>query len=127
MGERFFSKKHLWVLQNGNTATIGITDFLQEKLGVIIFLNQPEKGEKLLIGERFGDIESKKTVMDLEAPIAGEVIEVNETLVNEPDAINDRPFESWFIKVKIGIMPNDMMTEIDYEERIRQLRAQYHL
>lgn len=119
MGEKLFSKKHLWICQEGEIATIGITDFLQEKLGYIMFLNLPEQGEKLSVGEIFGDIESKKTVMDLESPISGEVIEVNETLADEPDMIVDNPFGAWFIKVKVEVVPQDLMSEIDYAERIR--------
>ena len=119
MGEKLFSKKHLWILREGEIATIGITGFLQEKLGDIMFLNLPEVGEKLSAGEVFGDIESKKTVMDLEAPISGEVIEVNEILVDEPDEIRDNPLEVWFIKVKVDVVPEELMSEMDYEERIR--------
>lgn len=119
MGEKLFSKKHLWILREGEIATIGITGFLQEKLGDIMFLNLPEVGEKLSAGEVFGDIESKKTVMDLELPISGEVIEVNETLVDEPDVIGDNPLEAWFIKVKVEVVPEELMSEMDYEERIR--------
>lgn len=120
MGERLFSKKHLWVLQDGDIAIIGITDFLQEKLGDIMFLNLPEKGKKLAVGETFGDIESKKTVMDLETPISGEVIEVNESLEDEPDVINDAPFESWLIKVRVEAVSEELMAKKDYQERIQQ-------
>lgn len=120
MTERLYSKKHLWVLNDGDTATIGVTDFLQEKLGAIMFLNLPEAGESLAAGERFGDIESKKTVMDLEAPISGEVVEVNGELADEPDVINVAPLESWFVRVKVTSIPDDLLTEAEYMERIKQ-------
>lgn len=127
MGGRLYSKKHMWVLQDkGGIAAIGITDFLQEKLGAIMFLNLPKVGDKLSVGERFGDIESKKTVMDLEAPINGEVIAVNEDLEAEPDVINDEPLENWFVKVKVDSIPDNLLTEKDYEERIQQPWMQSH-
>lgn len=126
MAERLYSKKHIWVLNDGDTATIGVTDFLQEKLGAIMFLNLPKAGESLAVGERFGDIESKKTVMDLEAPIGGEIVEVNEELTDEPDVINDAPLESWFVRVKVTSIPDDLLTEVEYEERIRQPWMQSH-
>ncbi len=120
MNNRLFSKKHFWVLKDGNHAAIGITDFLQEKLGIIMFLNLPKMGESLSVGENFGDIESKKIVMDLEAPISGKILEVNKALEDDPDLINQEPFESWFVKVKVEFIPDDMMTEEEYKEWIQQ-------
>ncbi len=114
MSKRLFSNKHVWVLQDGEIATIGITEYAQEKLGNIMFLNLPEIGEKVLFGQRFGDIESIKTVSDLFSPVDGEVIKINEELVDEPDAINDEPYESWFIEVRVTSVPDDLMDEETY-------------
>jgi len=118
MIERLFSKKHIWIEIDGNIASIGITDFLQDKLGAIIFINLPETGELIKKGEPFGDIESKKLVMDLEAPVAGEVVEINRDLQDEPYLINEEPFESWFIKVRYESIPGDLITEEVYIERL---------
>ncbi|SDW87275.1 glycine cleavage system H protein [Lachnospiraceae bacterium KHCPX20] len=126
MSERLYSNKHTWVLQDGDYATIGITDFLQEKLGAIMFINLPEVGEKLIVGKQFGDIESKKTVMDLEAPINGDVVEVNDELDDEPDMINEAPYDSWFIKVKIDSIPDDLLNEDEYQKKISQPWMQNH-
>ena len=114
MAERLFSDKHVWVSVNGETALIGITDHAQKKLGNIMFLNLPDVGETLAEGQRFGDIESIKTVSDLISPVDGDVIRVNEELVDEPDAINEAPYESWFIEVKISSLSGGLMDEETY-------------
>lgn len=111
---RLYSKKHIWVLVEGDNATIGITDYAQEKLGNIMFLNLPDVGECIEIGERFGDIESIKTVSDLVAPVTGEIVKVNEELVDEPDIINEKPYESWFVEVKADDISEELMDEETY-------------
>ena len=126
MSNRLYNKKHFWMQIEGSVASIGITDFLQEKLGTIMFINLPRVGEKITTNERFGDIESKKTVMDLEAPISGEVIEINEMIEDEPDVINDEPYKSWLLKIKISSMPDDLMNEEEYKERIHLPWMQNH-
>lgn len=126
MGSRLFSKKHLWVLQDGETARIGLSDFLQEKLGAIMFVNLPEIGGIINAGETFGDIESKKTVMDMEAPLSGEVIGVNKTLEDEPERINDEPDEAWLIEVRVSSLADDLMDEKAYSNRISQPWMQNH-
>lgn len=114
MSKRLFSNKHVWFFQDGEIATIGITEYAQEKLGSIMFLNLPEVGEKIEAGQRFGDIESIKTVSDLFSPVDGEVLKINEELVDEPEAINEDPYESWFIEVKVTTIPDDLMDEETY-------------
>ena len=114
MAERLFSKDHIWILADEGTATIGITDYAQEKLGSIMFLNLPEVGDGISTGERFGDVESIKTVSDLISPVDGEVLKVNEDLVDEPDAINEDPYENWFIEVKVASLSRDLMDEETY-------------
>ncbi len=121
MSKRFFSNKHVWLLQDGEIATIGITEYAQEKLGSIMFLNLPEVGEKVESGQRFGDIESIKTVSDLFSPVDGEVIRINEVLVDEPDAINEEPYESWFVEVKVTSIPDDLMDEETYLAKKEEL------
>lgn len=118
---RLFSKEHIWVLQEGNTAALGITDYAQEKLGDIMFLNLPDEGEALETGKRFGDIESIKTVSDLVSPVAGKVLHVNEALVDEPERINEDPYDSWLIRVGIESIQPDLMDEeayLSYKEKL---------
>ncbi len=126
MNERLYSKKHLWVICNESIATIGITDFLQEKLGPIMFINLPRIGDTIYEGETFGDIESKKTVMDMKSPVSGEVICVNEVIEDEPDRINDLPYDSWLIKVKIDSLSDELLKETEYKVRIEAPWMQNH-
>ncbi len=123
---RLYSKKHLWVSLDGSKATIGITDFLQKKLGTIMFLNLPDVGDKLSVGEAFGDIESKKTVMDLEAPISGTVTRVNGNLLDRPDEINVKPYESWFVEIEMSFVPEDLEDEKAYQTHISRPWMQDH-
>lgn len=116
-----FSKHHIWVDIIDDTAKIGITEYAQEKLRSILFINLPDVEEEFSVNDNFGDIESVKTVIDLQIPVAGTVIAVNEELVDEPERINDAPYDSWFIKVKMTEKSEDLMTESEYEGFIKKL------
>ncbi len=97
-----YSEDHEWVLVEEDVALVGITDFAQEQLGEIIFLELPEVGEQLEAGKPFGVVESTKAVSDIYAPVSGEVIEVNDDLPDSPDIINTSPYEDgWLVKVKL--------------------------
>lgn len=111
----YFSKNHLWVKSDGANAEIGLTDYAAEKLGNIVFVNLPDVGENLSAGERFGDVESVKTVSDLISPIDGEVIEANETLLDEPEAISENPSETWLIKARVDNIPDGLMSAEEYD------------
>lgn len=121
MDDRLYSKKHIWVSQTAEIVTLGITDFAQDKLGTVMFLNLPDVGEHLKIGKRFGDIESIKTVSDLISPVEGEVVKINEGLVDEPDMINDRPYTSWFVEVKVVALSDELMNEEAYLSQKEEL------
>tara|TARA_B110000263_G_C14942537_1_gene344340 strand:+ start:207 stop:584 length:378 start_codon:yes stop_codon:yes gene_type:complete len=98
-----YSPDHEWIKVDGDSAYIGITDFAQSELGDIVFVEFPEVGDKFSAGDVFGTVEAVKTVADLFAPISGEVIEINDTLENSPEAINTDAYnDGWIIKVKIG-------------------------
>lgn len=116
-----FSKKHLWIAIDGNMAKIGISDYAQDKLGNILFLNLPDSGEELIIGSAFGDIESVKTVSDLISPVNGKVVSVNEELIDEPDLINDEPYKSWLVEVEINALSEELMSEEKYKDYIETL------
>ncbi len=100
--DRRYTKDHEWIRLSGDTAEIGITDFAQQQLGDVVFMELPEVGSRLTAGEAFGSIESVKAVSELFAPVAGEVIEVNEALKDHPEAANADPHASWMIKVRVS-------------------------
>jgi len=97
-----YTKEHEWVSLEGDIATIGITDFAQRELGDIVYVEVDTEGEELDQDEVFGTVEAVKTVSDLFVPVAGEVIEFNEALEDEPELINKDPYgKGWIIKLKV--------------------------
>lgn len=98
-----YTKEHEWIDIVDGTATIGITDWAQSELGDIVFVELPQVGDSVEMGESFGTIEAVKAVSDLYAPVSGKVIEVNAILESDPMVINSSPFEEgWMIKVEIS-------------------------
>lgn len=97
-----YTSKHQWVKVEGEYAYIGITDFAQDQLGEVLFVEMPEVGDDISQNEDYGVVESSKVASDLIAPISGEVVEINEKLEDEPEYINDDPYDAWIIKVKIS-------------------------
>lgn len=119
--DRKYSENHIWVLKDGDTASLGITDHAQEKLGGIMFINLPDVGDVVKEGQRFGDVESIKTVSDLISPVSGEVIEVNEEAADDPELINEDPYANWLIKVKLESTAVGLMDEKEYDTRKEEL------
>ena len=98
-----YTKDHEWVLIEGDVATVGITDFAQSELGDIVYVEVETVGDSLDKDEVFGTVEAVKTVSDLFLPLSGEVIEFNEALEDEPEKVNESPYEEgWMIKMKIS-------------------------
>ena len=97
-----YTREHEWIKVDGNQATIGITDYAQQQLGDVVYIELPEVGTKLKAGQSFGTIESVKAVSELYAPVSGEVLEVNAPLKDKPEVINTDPHGTWMIKLKIG-------------------------
>ena len=97
-----YTKDHEWAHLEGDTVSIGITDFAQSSLGDIVFVELPEVGTELAVEDTFGVVESIKSVSDLYSPIAGEVIETNTDLESGPEACNESPYGSWMIKLKVN-------------------------
>ncbi|TRL29975.1 glycine cleavage system protein GcvH [Staphylococcus chromogenes] len=98
-----YSKEHEWVKVEGNIATIGITDFAQNELGDIVFVELPEVDDEVSEGETFGSVESVKTVSELYSPVSGKITEINEDLEDEPEAVNESPYEkAWMVKVELS-------------------------
>lgn len=118
-----YSKEHEWVKKEGNTVRVGITDFAQDELGDIVFVELPEVGDEIKIDEPFGSVESVKTVSELYAPISGKIVEVNTNLEDSPELVNEAPYEgAWMIVIE----PSDE-SELDnllspeaYKELIEQ-------
>mgnify|MGYP003975390019 FL=1 len=114
-----YSESHEWILQDSDIATIGITDFAQTELGDIVFVELPEIGEHLEMGEAFGTVEAVKTVADLLAPISGEVLEINETLEESAEQINKDAYEAgWMLKIHIDDPDNfqHLLNSSEYAE-----------
>ena len=98
----YYSKSHEWVkLLGDDVALIGITDFAQSELGDVVFVDLPEAGDTISQEEEFGAVESVKAASDLIAPVSGEILEVNEELVGEPELLNKNPYDNWLLKVKL--------------------------
>jgi len=124
IGEMRFSPDHFWVrLDDETQATIGLTDYLQEKLGEIYRLRLPEEGEEFIKDEPFTTIEAKNGRRELKAPISGEVIEVNYEAAEVPEIVNEDPLtEGWLVKVEMasGIEFDDLFTEEEYEDHLKE-------
>ncbi|QKS72217.1 glycine cleavage system protein GcvH [Paenalkalicoccus suaedae] len=96
-----YSEEHEWVKQEGESVRIGITDFAQDELGDIVFVELPEVGDEVKADEPFGSVESVKTVSELYAPVSGKVVEINEELEDSPELVNESPYEkAWMIVVE---------------------------
>ncbi len=111
-----YSKTHEWVESVGeNTVKIGLTDYAQQKLGKLVFVNLPLVGDELFVEQPFGDVESVKAVSDVLSPVNGTVVEVNEDLMDSPGMINEDPYDAWLIKVEITSDNDDLLTAEEYE------------
>jgi glycine cleavage system H protein len=99
--DRKYTKDHEWIRISGDTAEIGITDFAQQQLGDVVFVDLPDPGKSITAGDSFGSIESVKAVSELYAPLSGEVVEVNGSLKDRPEIINKDPHATWMIKVRL--------------------------
>ena len=124
IGEMRFGRDHVWVRMDDDIqATLGLTDYLQEKLGEISSIRLPEEGEDFIKDESFAVIEAKNGRRDLKAPISGEVIEVNYEAVEVPEIINEDPLsEGWLVKVELTSSPefDELLTEEEYEDYLSE-------
>lgn len=111
----FYSKSHEWVKEEGGTFVIGLTDYAQSELGDLVFVNLPEEGDEITVGESFADVESVKAVSDVYAPVSGVVSEINEELLDAPERINESPYEAWFVKVKDVSDKEELLSAKEYE------------
>lgn len=99
--DRKYTNDHEWIHVEGDTGSVGITDFAQQQLGDVVYVEIPEVGATLTAGQAFGNIESVKAVSELYAPVSGEVTAVNGELKDHPEHINEKPHDAWLIKVRL--------------------------
>lgn len=97
----YYSESHEYVRVEGEYGYVGITDFAQAALGNVVYVDMPEVDDEVEAGEEFGAVESVKAASDLISPVSGTVVEVNEALADQPELLNQAPFETWIIKVKL--------------------------
>ena len=115
-----YSKDHEWVKFEGDTVIIGISDFAQDALGDVVFINLPGEGDTTTAGEAFGDVESVKAVSDLVSPVSGTIVAVNEDLADTPETLNSDPYGAWIIKVEGITEQEELLDAAAYEAFCQQ-------
>ena len=110
-----YTKDHEWMVMEGDIAVIGISDFAQDALGDVVFINLPEVGDTVTAGESFSDVESVKAVSDVNSPVTGVIVAVNEDLADSPENLNSDPYGSWIIKVEQITETEELLDAAAYE------------
>ena len=121
-GDRKYTREHEWIQVSGSSATVGITDYAQQSLGDIVFVEVPKVGSELTAGKTFGSVESVKAVSDLFAPASGTVTEVNADLATSPEKVNKDAHGSWMLKMTLK-NPSDvdgLLSAADYEKFVAE-------
>ena len=115
-----YTKDHEWMRVSGDVAEVGITDYAQEQLGDVVFVELPDVGRRVNAGEAFGSIESVKAVSELFAPAAGEIVEVNPLLKDHPESVNSKPHETWMVRLRLSDpnAPASLLDSAAYERLI---------
>ena len=114
--ELSYSRSHEWIKMDGDTAIIGISDFAQDALGDVVFVNLPAEGDDVTAAEAFCDVESVKAVSDLICPVTGKVVAINEELLDSPELLNSDPYGAWIIKVEGITDKEELLDAAAYEE-----------
>jgi glycine cleavage system H protein len=125
-GDVRYTREHEWVRLEGHTAVIGITSYAQDELGDVVYVELPAVGEMVSLGGEFGTVESVKAVSPLFAPLAGEIMEVNEALIGQPELVNAEPYGSgWMIKVTVSSRDelDGLLDAEAYEQFVNDLHA----
>ncbi|MGX8692147.1 MAG: glycine cleavage system protein GcvH [Clostridia bacterium] len=110
-----YTKSHEWLRIEDGVAVVGISDFAQDALGDVVFINLPEVGDETTAGESFGDVESVKAVSELISPVSGTVCAVNEELLDAPELLNQDPYAAWIIKVENVTETEELLDAAEYE------------
>ncbi len=119
-----YTASHEWIREENGLVVVGISDYAQDSLGDIVFVNLPEPGDDVVVGESFADVESVKAVSDIFSPVTGVVAEVNEALADAPELINEDPYEAWLIKVEEVSAWDDILDADAYEKVIEAEQAE---
>lgn len=114
-----YSNDHEWVKIEGSVAIVGISDYAQDAMGDIVFINLPQVGDTVAVDDVFGDLESVKAVSDMKSPVSGTVAEVNEELLDSPEKLNGDPYGAWIMKVE-NFEAGDLMDAAAYEAFCRE-------
>lgn len=117
-----YTREHEWINVDGNQATIGITDYAQNSLGDIVFVELPKVGDELTAGKSFGTVESVKAVSELYAPASGKVVAINPELANAPEKINSDAHGAWMVKIQLANTGdvNKLLSSDDYEKYVKE-------
>jgi glycine cleavage system H protein len=117
-----YTREHEWINVDGNQATIGITDYAQNSLGDIVFVELPKVGEEITAGKTFGSVESVKAVSDLYAPASGKVVAINADLANAPEKINSDAHDTWMVRIQLANAAevNKLLSADDYEKFVKE-------
>lgn len=118
-----YHKEHDWVRVEGDTAVLGITDYAQDQLGDIVYVELPEVGTEVSAGSSYAEVESVKAVSDVYAPVSGTISEANEEVVDAPEVINESPYENgWLVKIKMDEpgQADDLMSAEEYEQLLAE-------
>ena len=110
-----YTRSHEWLRMEGEIAVVGISDFAQDALGDVVFINLPQEGDETVAGESFGDVESVKAVSELICPVTGTVCAVNEELLDAPELLNQDPYAAWIIKVDNITETEELLEADEYE------------
>lgn len=124
MSKLYFSPSHEYILVDGNIGYVGVSDFAQQQLGNVVYVDMPEQGDDIVKGEDFGAIESVKAASDLIAPVSGTVLEFNELLLDNPKLVNEDAMKNWIIKVELSD-PSELEDLLD-EEAYKKLCESSH-
>ena len=118
--ERSYTTTHEWVSVEDDTYIIGLTDYAQNALGDIVFVNLPQEGDEVVVGEAFADVESVKAVSDVFSPVTGTVALINEDLLDAPEAINEDPYGAWLVRIEEVSEVGDLLDADAYEAHCEQ-------
>lgn len=115
-----YTRTHEWVKQDGDSVLVGLTDFAQKELGDLVFINVPFEGDLVTAGSSFADVESVKAVSEVISPVSGKIIQVNETLVDAPEKINQEPYAAWIVRIGEISQREEFLSSQEYEAFIRE-------
>ena len=118
-----YTKSHEWIKIEGDQGTVGISDYAQDSLGDVVYVELPEVGAEFEAGQAFGAVESVKAASDLYLPVAGEVVEVNDALINQPELLNSDPYgEAWLVKIRVAQGVGALMSAEAYEKYVDEIK-----